>query len=87
MYSSESDTPIHWPHRDLRVSADAVAVSNDLHSYFRPQAILKVRPPNSLDYGVRYEPQSKCMLATTKLEMKNFRFLFCLLRGLTRQQR
>ena len=49
-YSCESATLSHWPHRDLRVSADAVAVGNDLHSCSRPQAILKVRHLRSLDY-------------------------------------
>ena len=37
-YSCESTTPSHQPHRDLRVSVEAVAVSNDLHSCSRPQA-------------------------------------------------
>ena len=58
-YSCESATLSRQPHRDFRVSADAVAVSNDLHSCSCPQAILKVRPPNSLDYKVRYDPQAK----------------------------
>ena len=58
----------HWPHRGLRVSADAVAVSNDLHSCSRPQAILKVRPPNSLDYRVRYEPQPLNSLELTRID-------------------
>ena len=49
-YSCESATPSRQTHRDLRVSADAVAVSNDLHSCSRPQAILKVRHLRSLDY-------------------------------------
>ena len=32
-----------------RVSADAVAVSNNHHSHSCPQAILKVQPPNLLE--------------------------------------
>ena len=59
-YSCESATPSRSPHRDLGVSADAVAISNDLHSCSCPQAIIKVRPPNSLDYRVRTVlPKSK----------------------------
>ena len=50
VYSCESATPSHWPHRDLRVIVDAVGVSNDLHSCSRPQAILIVRHLRSLDY-------------------------------------
>ena len=42
VYSCESVTHSHWPHRDLRDSADAVAVSNDLHICSHPQAIHKV---------------------------------------------
>ena len=57
-YSCESATPSCWPHRNLRVSADAVAVSNDLHSCSRPQAILKVRHLRSLDYRPR---QRSCL--------------------------
>ena len=34
----------------------------------RPQAILKLRPRNSFDYRVRYEPQPKVLLiCITKL--------------------
>ena len=53
-YSCESATPSRQPHRDLRVSVDAVAVSNDLHSLSRPQAILKVWHLRSLDYRPRH---------------------------------
>ena len=59
-YSCESATLSHWSHRDLRVSADAVAVGNDLHSCSRPQAILKVRHLRSLDYRPR---QRSCLEA------------------------
>ena len=38
-----------------KVSADAKSVSKRAS---QPQAILKLQPPNSLDYRVRYEPQS-----------------------------
>ena len=38
-----------------RASADAESVRNDLPRAPCPQDILKVRPPNSLDYRVRYD--------------------------------
>ena len=39
------------------LSADAIEASAVLQKDSRPQAILKLRPPNSLDYIVRYVPQ------------------------------
>ena len=42
----------------FQVSADAALIRQDQLRAARPQAILKLRPPNSLDYRVRYEPQS-----------------------------
>ena len=42
----------------LQVSADAALIRQDQLRAARPQAILKLRPPNSLDYRVCYEPQS-----------------------------
>ena len=44
-------------HMNHMVSADAGLVRQDLPRAPWPQAILKVRPPNTLDYRVRYEPQ------------------------------
>ena len=38
-----------------RASADAESVQNDLPRAPCPQVILKVRPPNSLDYRARYD--------------------------------
>ena len=58
VYISESATLSHPPNRDLRISEDAVAVSNDFHSCSRPQAILKVRHLRSLDYRPR---QRSCL--------------------------
>ena len=40
--------------RDPRASADAESARNDLPRAPCPQDILKVRPPNSLDYRARY---------------------------------
>ena len=40
-----------------RASVDAETVRNDLPRAPYPQDILKVRPPNSLDYRVRYDTQ------------------------------
>ena len=57
-HSCEYATPSRWPQGDLRVSADTVAVSNDLHSCTHPQAILKVRHLRSLDYRPR---QRSCL--------------------------
>ena len=42
---------------DHVLSADTIETSAVLQEDSRPQAILKLRPPNSLDYRVRYEPQ------------------------------
>ena len=42
----------------LQVSADTALIRQDQLRAARPQAILKLRPPNSLDYRVHYEPQS-----------------------------
>ena len=42
---------------DHGLSADAIEASAVLQEASRPQAILKLLPPNSLDYGVRYKPQ------------------------------
>ena len=53
-YTYESATLSRWPQRDLRVSADAVAVGNNLYSCSRPQTILKVRHKRSLDLFVFY---------------------------------
>ena len=39
---------------DHRASADAGSVRNDLPRAPCPQVILKVRPPNCLDYRARY---------------------------------
>ena len=41
--------------RDPRASADAESARNDLPRAPCPQDILKVRPPNSLDYRARYD--------------------------------
>ena len=39
---------------DHGLSADAIEASAVLQEDSRPQAILKLRPPNSLDYSTRY---------------------------------
>ena len=41
--------------RSLRASADAGSARNDLPRAPCPQDILKVQPPNSLDYRARYD--------------------------------
>ena len=46
---------------DPRASADAESARNDLPRAPCPQDILKVRPPNSLDYRARYKPQPVVM--------------------------
>ena len=58
-YSCESATPSCQLQRDLRVSVDAVAVSNGLHSCSYPQATLKIRHIRSLDYRPR---QHSCLI-------------------------
>ena len=42
----------------LRYSADPLKAVSSQQVIPSPQAILKIRPPNSLDYRVRYEPQT-----------------------------
>ena len=41
-------------HIDLRYSADALKAISDLQLGSRPRAILKIRPPSSLDYRARH---------------------------------
>ena len=52
----------------LQVSADAALIRQHQLRATRPQAILKLRPPNSLDYRVHYEPQSNCKEGTEHLQ-------------------
>ena len=48
--------------RDPRASADAESARNDLPRAPCPQDILKVRPPNSLDYRARYDTPASISL-------------------------
>ena len=41
---------------DLRYSADALKAVSDLQLGSCPRAILKIRPPSSLDYRARHGP-------------------------------
>ena len=43
---------------DQWASADAGIVRQDFPRASRPQAILKLRPPSSLDYKARHGPQT-----------------------------
>ena len=45
------------PKIDLRLGAAALRAPAASRKDSRPQAILKLRPRNSFDYRVRYEPQ------------------------------
>ena len=47
---------------DQRLSADTVGAPTNLQEDSHSQAILKLRPPNSFDYRVCYEPQPKLEL-------------------------
>ena len=47
---------------DHGLSADTTEASAVLQKDSRPQAILKLQPPNSLDYRICYEPQPKVPL-------------------------
>ena len=42
----------------LQANVDAALIRQDQLRAARPQASLKLRPPNSLNYRVHYEPQS-----------------------------
>ena len=48
--------------RDQWASADAGIVRQDSPRASRPQAILKLRPPSSLDYKARHGPQTKNLI-------------------------
>ena len=52
---------------DHGLSADAIEASAVLLEDSRPQAILKLRPPNSLDYSTHYgcQPYDKNLLGIT----------------------
>ena len=52
---------------DHRASADAESVRNDLPRAPCPQDILKVRPPNSLDYRVRYDTPANARVIQPKI--------------------
>ena len=53
---------------DHGLSADAIEASAVLQEDSRSQAILKLRPPNSLDYSTRYRCQpNRLTLVTTVL--------------------
>ena len=45
-------------HIDLRYGADVLKAVFDLHLGSCPRAILKIRPPSSLDYRARQGPQT-----------------------------
>ena len=55
---------------DHGLSADAIEASAVLQENSRPQAILKLRPPNSLDYSTRYgcKPPRGYVLQILKVE-------------------
>ena len=53
---------------DHGLSADAIEASAVLQEDSRPQAILKLRPPNSLDYSTRYG----CQPILSVYEMSKF---------------
>ena len=59
-FSHTSHTATHvLQHRcDQWASADAGIVRQDSPRASRPQAILKLRPPSSLDYKARHGPQT-----------------------------
>ena len=46
----------------LRYSVDPLKAVSSQQVIPSPQAILKIRPPNSLDYRVRYEPLKWCQI-------------------------
>ena len=54
-------------HTDLRASADAMKAITDLQSGSRPRAILKIRPPSSLDYRAHHGPQTFSRFINTYL--------------------
>ena len=56
-------------HIDLRASADAMKAITDLQSGSRPRAILKIRPPSSLDYRARHGPQTKWAVIQTAMTL------------------
>ena len=55
---------------DHGLSADAIEASAVLQEDSRPQAILKLRPPNSLEYSTRYGCQPKG-LNSSSIDLQN----------------
>ena len=73
-FSHTSHTATHvLQHRcDQWASADAGIVRQDSPRASRPQAILKFRPPSSLDYKARHGPQTtKQTYLLNVVKMKN----------------
>ncbi len=58
-YPQSHDQPQGANHIDPRYSADALMAVSDLQLSSCPRAILKIRPPSSLDYRARHGPQTK----------------------------
>ena len=80
-FSHTSHTTTHvLQHRcDQWASADAGIVRQDSPRASRPQAILKLRPPSSLDYKARHGPQTPRNLILyhiSNLKIDNVNILF-----------
>ena len=69
---------------DPRASADAESARNDLPRAPCPQDILKVRPPNSLDYRARYNTPAFQQPLLYRLLMKKLFFAGLAFYGLDR---
>ena len=57
-HTSHTATQVLQHRCDQWASADAGIVRQDSPRASRPQAILKLRPPSSLDYKARHGPQT-----------------------------
>ena len=58
-HTSHTATHVLQDRCDQWASADAGIVRQDSPRASRPQAILKLRPPSSLDYKARHGPQAQ----------------------------
>ena len=66
-------------HIDLRYSADALKAISDLQLGSRPRAILKFRPPSSLDYKACQGPQTGTIRMHLCNERQTYSFMKILL--------
>jgi hypothetical protein len=68
-HTSPTATQVLQHKCDQWASADAGIVRQDSPRASRPQAILKFRPPSSLDYKARHGPQTNTLINKSSLHV------------------